>query len=30
MTHRLINVCLAATYTVAFIVLMIDLYIWRN
>lgn len=29
MNHRLINVCLAATYTVAFFVLLLDLYVWR-
>lgn len=29
MTHRFINVCLAATYMVAFFVLLLDLYVWR-
>ena len=29
MTHRAINVCLGAIYTVAFFVLVLDLYFWR-
>ena len=29
MNRRLINTCLAATYTVAFSILLLDLYVWR-
>lgn len=29
MTHRLLNATLAATYSVAFFIVLLDLYFWR-
>lgn len=29
MTHRLLNITLAATYSVAFFIVLLDVFIWR-